>query len=63
MTKDIPLNTFASACYEQNTVAELEAAITGAADPADMAAWDLTADQWRAQIELALAAKRADAEV
>ena len=54
--------TFAAACYEQNTIAELEIiSARGFADQADCAEWNLTATEWRQQIELALAAKRADA--
>ena len=55
-------NTFAAACYEQNSIADLEAALAGAPDEADMTTWGLSAAEWRAQIETALAAKRADAE-
>lgn len=54
--------SFAEACYNQNSVAELEAIIArGFADQADCDEWNLTASEWRRQIELALAAKRADA--
>jgi len=49
--------TFAAACYEQNTIAELEIInARGFADQADCAEWSLTAAEWRQQIELALAA-------
>lgn len=60
--KTIQENTFAAACYDQNSMADLEAALTGTPDSADMAAWSLDETQWREQITLALNAKRADAE-
>lgn len=54
--------TFAAACYEQNTIAELEIInARGFSDQADCSEWNLTAAEWRQQIALALAAKRADA--
>jgi hypothetical protein len=52
-------NTFAAACYE-NSVNELEAALLAPADATDMAAWELTEEEYFAAIELALTAKRAD---
>lgn len=55
-------NSFAAAAYEQNTIADLEAALHAPADPVDMEAWGLTEDKYYAQIKLALAAKRADME-
>lgn len=51
-------NTFAAACFDQNSIEELEAALAGEPDQTDMATWNLTPAEWRAQIELALAAKR-----
>lgn len=51
-------NTFARACFEQNTIAELETALSGEADQYDCAEWNLTSDEWRAQIEAALSALR-----
>ena len=54
-------NSFAAACYNQNTVADLEEALQGEPDEGDMATWNLTPAEWRAQIEQALAAKRAEA--
>ena len=58
--KLIESGTFAEACYNQNSIRELEEALTAAPDPVDMETWGLTADEWRDQIELALAAKRAE---
>lgn len=51
-------NTFAAACFDQNSIAELEEALKNGPDKGDMDAWGLTEDEWRAQIELALKAKR-----
>ncbi len=53
--------TFAEACYDQNSVTELTEALRGPADREDMRQWGLSACEWREQIELALAAKLADA--
>lgn len=61
MTK-IAENTFAAACYDMNSIAELETALAGPADAADMRVWNLTEQEWRDQIALALKAKREDAE-
>ena len=47
-------NTFAAACYNDNTVAELIAILDGQADVADMKEWDLTAGEWRHEMEIAL---------
>lgn len=51
MIKD---NTFAAACYNQNTIEELKEGLSGPADQADMKAWGLTADEWRQQIQMAI---------
>jgi len=47
-------NTFASACYEQNTVKELEDALSCGADETDRRVWDITAEEWEEQVELAI---------
>lgn len=57
----IESGTFAEACYNQNSIADLEAALHAPADPVDMETWGLTEDEYYAQIKLALAAKRGDA--
>ena len=62
MTIRIEPGSFAEACYNQNSIRELEEALASAPDAAELEAWGLTADEWREQIELALAAKREDAE-
>jgi hypothetical protein len=54
-------STFAAACFDQNSIAELEQALAGQVDVTDCAEWNLTPEQWRAEIELALAAKRENA--
>ena len=51
-------NTFAAACYDSNTVAELEAALRGPANEQDCREWGITAEEWRESVEAALAAKR-----
>ena len=57
------LTGFAEACYDTNSVAELEEALKQQhADLVDCAAWDITPTQWRAEISEALAAKLADAD-
>ena len=58
----IESNTFAEACYNMNSAEELEQGLRGDADEADMDAWGITAEEWRDQIVVALAAKRADDE-
>lgn len=55
MTK---LNGFAEACYDMNTVADLEFAMTQRqADKTDCETWRITPTQWRAAIAEALDAK------
>lgn len=61
MTTSIESGTFAEACYNQNSIKDLEAALHAPADPVDMETWGLTEDEYYAQIKLALAAKRGDA--
>ena len=52
-------NIFAAACFDQNTIEELEQALAGKVDEDDCATWIITPEQWRASIEFALAEKRA----
>ena len=59
----IEANTFAEACYDMNTVEELETALADGPDETDMEVWCLTADEWREQIKLALAVKRDEGPV
>ena len=49
-------NTFAAACYNQNSIQELVNAFHWPS-AVDMATWNLTADQYRAEVTKALAAK------
>lgn len=58
----IELNTFAAACYDMNSIDELEQALKNGPDTADMNEWGLTESEWREQIELAIAEKRAGEE-
>ena len=55
-------NTFAAACYNDNSIDELEQALIDGPDETDMAGWGLSESEWREQIELALAEMRADQE-
>ena len=51
----IESNTFAEACYNDNTIKELEDSLYKRPDKTDMKNWDLTVNQYYKQIELALA--------
>ena len=53
-------NTFAEACYNTNTIEELEVALKQEADEADMAEWGITEQEWHEQIKMALEEKKAD---
>jgi len=57
MSNRIQAGTFAEACFNNNTVAELQAASAAGPDAADMEAWNITAQEWRDAIAQALAAK------
>lgn len=54
---EITDNSFAHACYEQCSVAELRDALSSDADEADMESWGLTADEWEVEIQKALTYK------
>ena len=57
----LPLNTFAAACYDQNSIKELEQALKNGPDRTDMRAWGIETDEeYYAQIRMALDAKKAD---
>ncbi len=49
-------NSFAAACYDDNTIAELQEALSEPADSIDCHAWGITPEEWYEQIKLALAA-------
>lgn len=50
---DEQTRAFAAACYDTNSIEELQQ--HGPADLTDMAAWGITAEQWREAIDAALA--------
>jgi hypothetical protein len=58
----VPRGTFAEACYDMNTIKDLEDALQGPADHTDCQAWGISPEEWRAQIELALKARIEDDE-
>lgn len=50
---------FAMACYDMNSIEELEAChASGDADDTDCAEWGITADEWSQAIEAALNEKK-----
>lgn len=51
----IQSGTFAAACYDMNSAAELKAMLAGAVDANDCTEWNITPAEWREQIELAIA--------
>lgn len=53
-------NTFAAACYEQNSLVELFEAEKSGPDATDCATWGISAVEWRESIELAMAHQLAD---
>ena len=55
------LRGFSEACYDQNSITELEEALSSDADETDMKVWSLTEAEWRDSIKEALAAKKSDA--
>jgi len=56
----IEQNTFAEACYDMNSIAELEVALANEPDETDMKEWNLASDEWREQIEIALNELKSD---
>ena len=55
MANEILCGTFSEACYETNTITELEEGLKGVADPSDMKEWGITNEEWYSSIALALA--------
>ena len=53
-------NTFAAACYDMNSINELEAGLASGPDLVDLKTWNLSNSEWKHQIQLAIAALRAD---
>jgi hypothetical protein len=47
---------FAEACHDQNSLHELKYSLNGAADETDMLTWNLTEDEWREAIKIAIIA-------
>ena len=41
-----PNNNFAVACYNDNSMAELEAAMESGPDEIDMKNWDISGEEW-----------------
>jgi len=58
----IEMNTFAAACYDMNSIAELEQALIDGPDATDMKEWNLSEEEWREQVEAALAELKEDAK-
>ncbi|MGA9189613.1 MAG: hypothetical protein WB014_13890 [Methanosarcina sp.] len=47
---------FAEACCDQNSIKELKEALAGEADETDMKTWNITEDQWRKALKVAIIA-------
>ena len=50
----IESGTFAEACYEMNTIAELEESFKVGVDENDLKTWGITAEEWKENITLAI---------
>lgn len=50
------VKNFAEACCDQNRVKELKEALTGEANETEMKTWNLTDDQWREALKIAIIA-------
>jgi len=61
--QDINENTFAAACYNDNSLIELYVALTMQPDETDMKTWELAQDEWREQIKLALEVRKQERKV
>jgi hypothetical protein len=53
-------NTFAEACYNQNTIEELEVALSSPADETDMQEWGLSESEYFDEIKTAIAELKED---
>ena len=53
-------NSFAEACYNQNSIDQLKTALNEKPDLTDCESWGITEKEWREQIKLALSAKLED---
>lgn len=58
--KDLHPNSFGEACFEQNTIQDLEETLRGQPDPTDIREWDISAAEYYAQAYLALCHLRAE---
>ena len=56
MTTQIKENTFAEACYNHNSIEELQESLVNGADEVDMKQWELTESEWAENVQLALSA-------
>lgn len=50
------LSEFSEACFNQNSIKELQDAIAGEPDSTDMQTWGIDEDEWKEAIETALLA-------
>lgn len=53
-------NTFAAACYNQNSIDDLVKALEDGPDATDCKTWGITETEWKEQIKTALQALRED---
>ena len=60
MERNTQASAFSDACYAQNTISDLELALTEAPDATDMATWKISAAEWREAIKTALEELRND---
>ena len=56
----IKSGTFAEACYDMNSISELKVMYNNEADRTDMKNWNITADEWRENIALAIEERESD---
>jgi len=61
--QDIGENTFAAACYNDNSLLELYVALAMQPDETDMKTWELAQDEYRDQIQLALEIRKQERKV
>ncbi|MCJ7830823.1 MAG: hypothetical protein MUP74_05490 [Desulfobacterales bacterium] len=52
-------DSFAAWCYDNRSLRELRSAFQGDADPEECVHWNLSALEWKAQVEMALIARAA----
>jgi len=58
----LPENTFAAACYDQNSLAELIDGLINLPDRTDMETWGLTENEYYAALQQAIEAKLENAQ-